>query len=66
MKRDLVRKALAHQLSQLSVTELEKVVGVELEGKEDHVAGMMIHYVSEDQALAMSEEEMNDFLVNLD
>ena len=53
------------QLERLSIEDLEKEVGMDLKGKEDHIRGMMIVYHSQDLAEDMSEEQMNEFLLNL-
>ena len=65
MKRELVAHAIMLQLRRLSILELEKEIGIDLEGRDEHVAEMLIHYESEDRASEMSEEEMNEFLLNL-
>ena len=65
MKREVVQRALMMQLERLSIEDLEKEVGMDLKGKEDHIRGMMIVYHSQDLAEDMSEEQMNEFLLNL-
>ena len=66
MKREFVKQALKVQYSKLSIKELEKVVGIELQGRENHVIGMMIHFAAEDESEHMSEEEINEFLIKLE
>ncbi len=48
MKRELVRQALVSQWSKLSGQELETLLGWELDDKQPHIKGMLIHYRSED------------------
>ena len=65
MKRHLVRQSLISQWSKLSDLDLEQVLETELVGSQSHVREMMIHLMSEDVALDMSDQEVNQFLMNL-
>ena len=53
------------QLERLSIEDLEKEVGMDLKGKEDICRAPAIVYHSQDLAEDMSEEQMNEFLLNL-
>jgi len=66
MKRQVVRQALMSQWSKLSDQELEQILKTELVGSQSHVREMMIHLVSEDFALELSDQEVNEFLLNVD
>ena len=64
-KQELIRQVLLHEWAKLSAQDLGEKLGCDLVGKAPHVRHAMIMFLSEDIALAMSDQEANQFLLNL-
>ena len=65
MKRKLIQQVIRTQLSEMSIPELEKELGMKFRGEEPHVREMTIFYESQNRSEEMTDEEVKRFFLSL-